>query len=196
MASLKEGIDALAAAIGADVKAVVAAVVPKTRTISAGTGLTGGGDLSANRTLAVTYGTGAGTAAEGNDARLSNPRTPTVGTSPYDLSIVGFGKDTVRAVGTGDNPFGIRLQRAVTFTAAVFRGATADASGSSTFQVYKNGSVVSGMAATVTAANQVAGGTPVTGSWAFAEGDILTIAPTALGTTPGKGLVADLKGTA
>lgn len=39
-------------------------------TISAGTGLTGGGDLSANRTLSVSYGTTAGTATQGNDARV------------------------------------------------------------------------------------------------------------------------------
>jgi hypothetical protein len=45
-------------------------------TISAGTGLTGGGDLSANRTLTVTYGAAAGTAAQGNDSRLSDARTP------------------------------------------------------------------------------------------------------------------------
>jgi hypothetical protein len=50
--------------------------VPTSRSISAGTGLTGGGDLTANRTLAVSYGTTAGTAAEGNDARLSDARTP------------------------------------------------------------------------------------------------------------------------
>lgn len=42
----------------------------KTITITAGTGLTGGGDLSANRTLAVSYGSTAGTACQGNDARL------------------------------------------------------------------------------------------------------------------------------
>jgi hypothetical protein len=45
--------------------------VPTSRTISAGTGLTGGGDLTANRTLAVSYGTTAGTACEGNDGRIS-----------------------------------------------------------------------------------------------------------------------------
>ena len=50
--------------------------VPTSRTISSGTGLTGGGDLTANRTLAVSYGTTAGTSAEGNDARLSDARTP------------------------------------------------------------------------------------------------------------------------
>ena len=42
-----------------------------TRQVIAGTGLTGGGDLSANRTLAVNYGTTAGTAAQGNDSRIT-----------------------------------------------------------------------------------------------------------------------------
>lgn len=60
------GSDALTAA---DVGAV-----PTTRTITAGTGLTGGGDLSANRSLTVSYGTSAGTAAQGNDSRLSDDR--------------------------------------------------------------------------------------------------------------------------
>lgn len=40
-------------------------------TITAGTGLSGGGDLSANRTLSVVYGTTAGTAAQGNDSRIT-----------------------------------------------------------------------------------------------------------------------------
>ena len=46
------------------------AVLP-TRQVTAGTGLTGGGDLTANRTLAVSYGTTAGTATEGNDSRVT-----------------------------------------------------------------------------------------------------------------------------
>ena len=50
--------------------------VPTARTVTAGTGLTGGGDLSADRTFTVSYGTTAGTAAEGNDPRLSDARTP------------------------------------------------------------------------------------------------------------------------
>lgn len=54
----------------------LAGYVPTGRSISAGTGLTGGGDLSSNRSLAVQYGTTAGTAAQGNDARLSDARTP------------------------------------------------------------------------------------------------------------------------
>ncbi len=50
---------------------------PQSRLIIAGTGLTGGGSLATDRTLAVVYGTIAGTAAQGNDARLSDSRTPT-----------------------------------------------------------------------------------------------------------------------
>ena len=71
--------------------------VPTARTITAGTGLTGGGDLSANRTLTVAYGTGAGTSAQGNDSRLSDARTPTAheashhhdGSDPLDAGDVG-----------------------------------------------------------------------------------------------------------
>ena len=47
------------------------AKISTTRTISAGTGLTGGGDLSADRTLTANFGTGAGTIAQGNDTRIT-----------------------------------------------------------------------------------------------------------------------------
>ncbi len=50
--------------------------MPNTRTITASTGLTGGGDLSANRSLAADFGTGAGKVTQGNDSRLSDARTP------------------------------------------------------------------------------------------------------------------------
>lgn len=46
------------------------AVLP-TRQVITGTGLTGGGDLSADRTLAVAYGSTAGTAVQGNDVRVT-----------------------------------------------------------------------------------------------------------------------------
>lgn len=49
-----------------------AGYVPGARTITAGTGLTGGGNLTADRTLSVNYGTTAGTAAQGNDSRIVN----------------------------------------------------------------------------------------------------------------------------
>lgn len=53
--------------------------------VIAGTGMTGGGALSTNVTLNVTYGTTSNTACVGNDSRLSNARTPT-GASGGDLS--------------------------------------------------------------------------------------------------------------
>lgn len=59
-------------ALGTRMTAVESGKVPTSRTISAGTGLTGGGDLSANRTLTVAYGTTAGTAAQGNDSRFTS----------------------------------------------------------------------------------------------------------------------------
>lgn len=85
--TVQEAIDELATSGGAvssvngEVGVVVldagdVGAVPTARTITGGTGLTGGGDLSADRTLTVTYGATAGTAAEGNDARLSDARTP------------------------------------------------------------------------------------------------------------------------
>lgn len=51
--------------------------VTAARSVTAGTGLTGGGTLDDDRTLSVSYGTTAGTAAQGNDSRLSDARTPT-----------------------------------------------------------------------------------------------------------------------
>jgi len=45
--------------------------VDTSRQIIAGTGLTGGGTLAADRTLTVSYGSSAGTAAQGNDSRIT-----------------------------------------------------------------------------------------------------------------------------
>lgn len=51
--------------------------VPTGRQVIAGTGLTGGGDLSVDRTLYVNFGTTSTTVCAGNDSRLSDSRTPT-----------------------------------------------------------------------------------------------------------------------
>ncbi|WP_406425657.1 SGNH/GDSL hydrolase family protein [Streptomyces sp. NBC_00842] len=56
----------------------VATRAPTSRQITAGTGLTGGGSLTADRSLAVTFGTTGTTACVGNDSRLADARTPTV----------------------------------------------------------------------------------------------------------------------
>lgn len=110
-----------------------------------------------------------------------------------DLSIVAFGSNTTRATGTGDFPFGVKLQRAITFSSVTYRASTADASGNLVVELRKNGVAVSGSSATIAAANQVSGGT-ATGTWAFAAGDIITVQVTGVGTTPGKGLIADIQG--
>lgn len=51
--------------------------VPTSRQVVAGTGLSGGGTLAADRTLTVAYGTTGTTVCVGNDARLTDARTPT-----------------------------------------------------------------------------------------------------------------------
>jgi len=48
-----------------------------TITVSAGTGLTGGGDLTTNRTISANFGTGAGTIAQGNDSRITGAEQTT-----------------------------------------------------------------------------------------------------------------------
>ncbi|AKU42357.1 tail protein [Mycobacterium phage UnionJack] len=76
----------LAAALGNDpnfattVSAQIGSKADKATTITAGTGLSGGGDLSDSRTLSVNFGSAPGTVCQGNDARLSNARTPTAHT--------------------------------------------------------------------------------------------------------------------
>src|SRR5262245_34015560 len=54
----------------------LAGKAPGARVVTAGTGLTGGGDLGADRSFAVAYGTTVGTAAQGNDSRLTDSRAP------------------------------------------------------------------------------------------------------------------------
>lgn len=65
-------IDALESSVGGKADAA--------RTITAGTGLSGGGNLTADRTLSADFGTGAGKVCQGNDSRLSDARTPTAHT--------------------------------------------------------------------------------------------------------------------
>jgi len=117
-------------------------------------------------------------------------------TVAYDLSLTSFGATTPRVASSyGDFPMGIKLQRDCTLTSVTFRVNTADASGDLVVELRKNGIQVSGSSTTISAANQVTGGTS-TGTWTFSAGDILTAYITAVGTTPGTGLTADIKGSA
>lgn len=75
---------------------------PTNRLITPGTGLTGGGDLSADRTLAVAYGTSAGTAAQGNDGRIAGAVQASTVTTKGDL-LVATASATLARLGVGSD---------------------------------------------------------------------------------------------
>jgi hypothetical protein len=141
--------------------------VPTSRTISAGTGLTGGGDLTANRTLTVSYGTTAGTACEGNDARLSDARTPLshfhaasdVTTGTFDNARINFaapssiGSTTPAAISGTTGTFTTLTATPSSGSALTLTGGTVTASAPliDATQTWNNGAVTfTGLAATIT----------------------------------------------
>lgn len=132
----------------------ITGAVQTTRTITAGTGLTGGGDLSANRTLAVSYGTTAGTAAQGNDARLSDARTPTTHAATH--AAAGSDPITITAAQISGS-----LTQNTTGTANNVTGTVAAANGGTGQTTYTNGQLLIGNAsggltkATLTAGTNV-----------------------------------------
>lgn len=151
------------------------AKVPTSRTISTTSPLTGGGDLSANRTLSITAG----------GIALSH-----LATAAKTESIPFIQTLSTRAVGYGEFIDGIKIMYDITITSVAYRMGTADASGTTTCELRKNGSTVSGTSGTASTSP-----TPVTGTWSFVAGDILTVYTSAIGTTPGKRLTADIIAT-
>lgn len=130
------------------------------------------GNLSANRTLALANG-GVGIADLSTAARR--------------IQIAYIQTLDTRATGTGQVSEGYTCQEAMTITSVAYRMGTADASGTTTVELRKNGSTVSGTSGTASTSP-----TAVTGSWSFAVGDRLTVHITAVGSTPGKRLTADI----
>ena len=102
-----------------------------------------------------------------------------------------------RAVGYLELPGGLTLSDPCTITKIVYSFDTADASGSTTVELRKNGATIAGTSLAVSAANQTAGALTartVSGLTVnLAEGDVLAVYASGVGTTPGKGLTANIK---
>lgn len=108
----------------------------------------------------------------------------------YDHTLGGV----TRATGTGTGGSNIKLSRAVKITRFTAHVRTADASGTTTVQVLKNGSSTGMPSISMAVASQV-GGVSVSGSgWNFADGDIISFNITAVGGTPGQGLAIEVSG--
>lgn len=146
--------------------------VSTSRSLNTSAHFSGGGVLSADKTVAIQDGG--------------------IGLSELEDAAKTFGiayiqtLDT-RAVGLGQIDDGITFETAVTITSVKYRMGTADASGTTTVELRKNGVAVSGTSATASLTPSA-----VTGTWTFAAGDKLTVYTTAIGTTPGKRLTADI----
>lgn len=114
---------------------------------------------------------------------------------PYDMSIPHTAAGTQRAVGYGVNALGIRLQRAFTLKQVNYRVSTDDASGNTGVEIRKNGAQVVSTAVSLAPGNFTGNGYTINNlTVAFAAGDVLTVYISAIGTTPGTGMTADLLG--
>ncbi|WP_075833522.1 MULTISPECIES: hypothetical protein [unclassified Rhodococcus (in: high G+C Gram-positive bacteria)] len=104
-----------------------------------------------------------------------------------------------RAVGYLELPGGLTIPDACTITKIVYSFDIPDASGSTTAELRKNGATISGTSLAVTASNQAGGSATVAArtvsglSVALAEGDVLNVYVSGIGTTPGRGLTANIK---
>ncbi|MDV8006732.1 hypothetical protein [Rhodococcus sp. IEGM 1318] len=104
-----------------------------------------------------------------------------------------------RAVGYLELPGGLTIADPCTITRIVYSFDIPDAAGSTTVELRKNGATISGTSLTVTAANQAGGPTTLTARTVsglgvvLTEGDVLNVYVSGIGTTPGKGLTANIK---
>jgi hypothetical protein len=81
-----------------------------TTTITAGTGLTGGGDLSANRTISASFGTTSGTIAQGNDSRITGAEQTANKAAPSGYaSLDSFAKVPIAQLPTGTSSTSVAI---------------------------------------------------------------------------------------
>lgn len=90
-----------------------------TTQITAGTGLTGGGTLAADRTLAVSFGATATSVCVGNDTRLSDARTPTL----HAASHASAGGDAITIAQSQVTGLTVALGEKAALAGATFTGA-------------------------------------------------------------------------
>lgn len=82
-----------------------------TTTVTAGTGLSGGGDLSANRTISANFGTTSGTITEGNDSRIAGAeQTANKGVANGYASLNGSALVPPNQLGSGSASFSTFLR--------------------------------------------------------------------------------------
>lgn len=104
-----------------------------------------------------------------------------------------------RAVGYLETPGGLTLPDACIIKQITYSFDTPDASGSTTVELRKNGATIAGTSLPITAANQAGGSGTLTARTVtglgvtMAEGDVLNVYVSTIGTTPGKGVTANIK---
>lgn len=93
--------------------------VPTSRQITAGTGLSGGGALTTDRTISVSFGTTSTTVCVGNDTRLTDARTPTA----HAASHAAAGSDPITIAQSQVTGLTAALDAKAPLTGATFTGA-------------------------------------------------------------------------
>ena len=110
--------------------------VDNTRSINTSIGLSGGGDLSSNRTLAIQFGDVTGSVCEGNDIRLSNDRVANgLRTGTNIVSISASAAPTIGQVLTAtstDTATWQNLSSSISLNQTIFTNITSNVSTTST----------------------------------------------------------------
>ena len=176
----------------ADTTGLQAALDAKTatsRTITAGAGLTGGGDLSADRSLAADFGSAAGKICQGNDTRLSDARTPVDGSVTTTKIAAATLVTAAETIAANNNDTTIPTSAAVKAYADAFDGGLADIVEDTTPQLGGNLDLNGHTVGDATAADltKLHGAGTLTGN-NTGDQDLSGLAPTSRTITAGTGL--------
>lgn len=166
-------------------QATASAAAPQTRTLTAGTGLTGGGTLAADRSFACDFGTAAGKVCEGNDPRVVNAirfcecwgnvaAAAVAAGRFFGRTNTNLGTNTTAAF--GEVPFPATGTFVFTLTARV--AGTKLATNSVALEIYKNG-VATGITLTLLSTDTVK---QASGSLAVTLGDGISVRALQSGT--------------